>query len=754
MNGHVDITQRQDMSSEPAKSASEQLAVPVQFLKGVGPQRAALLERLGLKTAADVLFFFPRAYEDQSQLRAIEELTEGQATSVSGVIEEIDARTSAEGRSVLGVLVRQGTRHIRALWFNQPYLREKFVIGQRIVLSGVPRQRGLRWEMPHPRFQLLAEDEQAAGGQILPVYPLTEGIAQHQIRRLVRTVVDQYADVVEEVFPAHLLAQWSLCTIQEALRGIHAPASPAELERARHRLVYQELLVLQLAVALRRLKARQESRAPCLPATAKIDARIMRLFRYELTADQRQAIREVAADMERNIPMNRLLHGDVGTGKTAVAQYAMLLAVAHGYQAVLMAPTEVLARQHARTLQQDLQQSQVRIGLLTGTLTNAQRRDLLDAIGEHRIDLIVGTHAVLQSDVQFARLGLVIIDEQHRFGVKQRAALRQAGLDPHYLVMSATPIPRTVTMTLFGDLDLSTLKQGPPGRQIVHTYLGTPVQRPRWWEFFRKKLREGRQGYVIAPLVDESSSESLANVEKMFEQLVNDELEAFRVDLVHGQQRPLEKDTAMEAFRQGKTQVLVATSVVEVGIDVPNATLMTLESGERFGLAQLHQLRGRISRGAHAGYLCVFTTSTSKDAQERLEAFREVTDGFELAEIDFRLRGPGNLFGSQQHGLPPLRIADLQRDAELVQKARTDAQNLVAADPQLGRSLTGPPAPHDTAALRPRSRIGRRRLRGERRLAGTVSPPLSASSATSAVEYYVRLFTTQWKPEVQVLMLH
>lgn len=671
------------MNTDAAKSALEQLAVPVQYLKGIGPQRAALLERLGLKTAADMLFFFPRDYEDHSQLRVVEELTEGQATSVSGVIEEIDARTSAEGRSVLGVLVRQGARHIRALWFNQPYLRERFAVGQRIVLSGVPRQRGFRWEMPHPRFQLLAENEAAAGGQVLPIYSLTEGIPQHQMRRLVRSVVDQFAGVVEEVFPADLLAKWNLCAIHDALRGIHTPASVGELERARHRLVYQELLIMQLAVALRRLKLRRESQAPSLPATAKIDARILRLFRYELTDDQRQAIREVAADMERTVPMNRLLHGDVGTGKTAVAQYAMLLAVAHGCQAVLMAPTEVLARQHARTLQQDLQHSQVRIGLLTGTLTASQRRELLDAIREHRRDLIVGTHAVLQSDVQFARLGLVVIDEQHRFGVRQRAALRQAGLDPHYLVMSATPIPRTVTMTLFGDLDFSTLKQGPPGRQVVHTYLGTPEQRPRWWEFFRKKLREGRQGYVIAPLVDEGSSESLANVEKMFEQLVNEELEAFRVDLVHGQQKPLEKDAAMEAFRLGKTQVLVATSVVEVGVDVPNATLMTLENGERFGLAQLHQLRGRVSRGAHPGYLCVFATSANKDSQQRLAAFQRVTDGFELAEIDFQLRGPGNLFGSQQHGLPPLRIADLQRDAALVQKARVDAQALVEADPQL-----------------------------------------------------------------------
>jgi ATP-dependent DNA helicase RecG len=330
----------------------------------------------------------------------------------------------------------------------------------------------------------------------------------------------------------------------------------------------------------------------------------------------------------------------------------------------------------------------VRIGLLTGSLTAARRSQVLEAIATQQLDLIIGTHAVLQPDVRFARLGLVVIDEQHRFGVQQRAALRQAGLDPHYLVMTATPIPRTVSMTLFGDLDVSTLRQGPPGRPAVHTYIAGPNERAKWWDFFRRKLREGRQGYVITPLVDDSASTTLASVEKCLEQFVNEELEAFRVDFVHGRQNSQEKDAVMEGFRAGKTQVLVATSVVEVGVDVPNATLMTIENGERFGLAQLHQLRGRISRGSHPGYLGVFAQPANEDAQKRLDAFCRVLDGFELAEIDFQLRGPGNLLGHEQHGMPPLRIADLQRDGDVVQRARADAQTLMETDPELqDRSL-------------------------------------------------------------------
>ncbi|HEX7448496.1 MAG TPA: ATP-dependent DNA helicase RecG, partial [Pirellulales bacterium] len=444
--------------------------------------------------------------------------------------------------------------------------------------------------------------------------------------------------------------------------------------------------ILQLALALKRQRSQSQPGAPALEATAKIDARIRRLFPFELTAGQQQAIAEVAGDMARTQPMNRLLQGDVGSGKTVVAVYALLLAVAHRYQAVLMAPTEVLARQHAATLQQTLAASQVRWSLLTGGLTASQRQTTLDAIKRGEIDVVIGTQAVLSSSVEFARLGLVVIDEQHKFGVRQRASLKQAALDPHYLVMTATPIPRTVTMTLYGDLDVSTLREAPPGRQTVNTYLVEGDDRQsKWWEFFSRKLREGAQGYIITPLVDDESEAAAASVEQTYEALAHGPLEAFRLDLLHGRMTSAAKDSAMAAFRRGETQALVATTVVEVGVDVPNATLMTVLNGERFGLSQLHQLRGRISRGSQPGFCAIFAENPSPEARQRLDAFVSTSDGFRLAEIDFEQRGPGDLLGTRQHGMPPLRIANLARDSATLEEARRDAQQLVREDPGLSR---------------------------------------------------------------------
>jgi len=671
------------METETPKAVAEQLSTPVQFLKGVGPERAKLLGRLGLRTARDLLFSFPRSYQDLTDLRPIERLTEDTPVSVCGVVEEVEMRNTGVGRSLLGVLIRQGTQYLRALWFNQPYMRERFVVGRRVMLSGKARLNGFRWEMTHPRVEPLGDSEDPPAGRVLPVYALTEGISQPAMRRIVGGLVETLADGIEEALPASLLEHQRLLPMTEALREIHQPSSRELLERARFRFIYQELLVMQLALGLRRWKLKQEARAPALPTSAKIDARIRRLFPFELTADQERAVSEIAADLGREFPMNRLLQGDVGSGKTVVAEYAMLQAVAHQHQAVLMAPTEILARQHVRTLERDLRESRVRIALLTGSLTPAQRREALDRISRGEVDLVIGTHAIVQEGVAFHRLGLVIIDEQHRFGVRQRALLRQAGLDPHYLIMTATPIPRTISMTLFGDLDVSTLKETPPGRQPVHTYFGNQDQRAKWWEFYRQKLREGRQGYVIAPLVGDTAAAEVQSVESAYESLANGELEAFRLALLHGRQSASDKDAIMQGFHAGDIQVLVATSVVEVGIDVPNATVMTIESGQRFGLAQLHQLRGRVSRGPYPGYVCLFADAPSDDVRQRLEAFCQTNDGFALAELDLQQRGPGDLFSFKQHGLPPFYIADLTRDAEVLQQARADATNMLAAAPNL-----------------------------------------------------------------------
>jgi ATP-dependent DNA helicase RecG len=673
------------MNAPDARPAAAQLlAMPVQFLKGVGPARAELLQRMGLETLRDVLFFFPRDYQDLSDERPIDRLEEGRLQSVRGTVEDIDFRGTASGGCVLGVSLRAaGGGQLRGLWFNQPFMREKFQHGQRLLLSGKPKYEGLVWQMHHPRVEVLDAEEDEPAVKILPVYPLTEGLLQWQMRKIVRGALDAHVESLDEVFPEDYLAAHQLWPLRRALMQIHFPDDRESLAHARRRLVYQELLILQLALALKRRQQREQCQAPALAATAKIDARIRRLFPFELTAAQRKAIEEIAADMAGPLPMNRLLQGDVGSGKTVVAVYAMLLAVAHGYQAALMAPTEVLARQHAQTLEKLLAASRVRRAALTGGMPSAQRDALLQLAAAGEIDIIIGTQALIQEDVSFAKLGLVVIDEQHKFGVRQRAVLKHAGLDPHYLVMTATPIPRTVTMTLFGDLDVSTLDAGPPGRQRVNTYLADESRRAKWWDFFRRKLREGRQGYIVVPLVEDSEETDAANVQQVYESLANGELEAFRLGLVHGRMSPAEKDAAMDRFRAGEIQALVCTSVIEVGVDVPNATLMTIEDGHRFGLAQLHQLRGRISRGKFPGFCCVFGDPKTDESLQRLRAFVASTDGFELAETDFRLRGPGELFGTRQHGLPPLRIADLTRDRELLEEARRDAQALMAADPGL-----------------------------------------------------------------------
>ncbi len=683
---------------------TDPLLTPSQFLKGIGPVKAELLAKLDLHYARDFIFNFPRAYQDMSELRTVDQLEEGKLASVAGVIEEVDLRNVGTGKSLLGVLIKQGASYLRCLWFNQPYLRGKFQSGRRILISGEPKQQGIRWEMVHPKYELLADDDDVPAGRILPVYSLTEGLNQTQMRRIMAGVVEAYAPLVEDVFPDEFLDTHQLWPIRAALPQMHLPRDQASLEQARRRFIYQELFILQLALAIRKWRLTHHRRAPALPTSARIDARITRLFPFELTTEQRIAIDQIAADMGREVPMNRLLQGDVGSGKTVVAMYAMLLAVAHGKQAALMAPTEVLARQHVQTLTTALEASKVRIGLLVGSLTPAERKKTLDALAAGELDILVGTHAVTHalnqsgaakdqkpldglSDAleggRFARLGLVVIDEQHKFGVNQRAALKRAGIDPHYLVMTATPIPRTMTMTMFGDLDVSTIRSAPPGRQKIHTYLAEDGQRSRWWNFFRQKIAEGRQGYVIVPLVEETEAVEAASVQQTLEVLQRGELMGHRLAALHGRMTPIEKESAMEAFRRGRVQVLVSTSVVEVGVDVPNATLMTIEGGERFGLAQLHQLRGRISRGSHPGYLCVYANPSTDEAQRRLDAFTRSNDGFELAELDFQLRGPGDLFGTRQHGLPPLRIADLSRDVEIVEEARSDAQTSIAADPDL-----------------------------------------------------------------------
>jgi ATP-dependent DNA helicase RecG len=536
-----------------------------------------------------------------------------------------------------------------------------------------------------------------------PIYPLTEGLQQHHLRKIVRNALPVYVPLLDEVFPELFLADNKLLHIHEAVRQIHFPESQTDADTARRRFIFQELFILQAALAIRRLQRQTTLKAPAMEISPKVDTRIRKLFPFALTESQEQVIREITADLRQPIPMNRLLQGDVGSGKTVIAVYAMLLAVAHDYQAAFMAPTEVLARQHLRTLQLMLEHSRVKIAPLFGGQKPAERAKVLEDIASGEAKIIVGTHAIIATEIGFQQLGLVVIDEQHKFGVRQRAKLKTGtGFDPHYLVMTATPIPRSVTMTLFGDLDVSIMRGLPPGRRKISTYLAAPEQREQWWEFVRKKLREGRQAYIVVPLVEESEQFDACSIRKTYDALTIGPLRGFSLAVLHGRMSNEEKEKVMYDFRTGETQVLIATSVIEVGVDVPNATLMTIENGERFGLAQLHQLRGRIGRGEHPSFCTVFsdalhkphnvstgTSSRSEDALERLKAFVVSTDGFKLAEVDFALRGPGELFGTQQHGLPPFHIADLARDREVLLEVRPIALEMVRNDPGLAQPEHG-----------------------------------------------------------------
>ncbi|MEM8666957.1 MAG: ATP-dependent DNA helicase RecG [Planctomycetota bacterium] len=691
---------RHDMDAD---SLALQLSSPVQYLPGMGSARAERLKRLGLRTAQDVLFLFPRDHEFPAPATRVDDLKEGEPASLVGEITDSELVSRTPGKSVFAAIVENESGVVRILFFNQPFRSEQLVLGRQVMVTGTPKLNGLRMEMVHPKVTLLDSDEKDPKPRILPIYPLTDGIKQTELRRLtdqmVHALAGQLSEVMSESFrqrcAAHLRARglWendqSFPDIETALQQMHWPEDERSLKRARGRFVFQELLVMQLALAMRRRKLTTDLRAPPLPSSAMIDARIIQRFPFELTGEQIRATEEIRQDMARQFPMNRMLQGDVGSGKTVVAVYAMMLAVANQHQAVMMAPTEVLARQHYSTLTRMLDSSRVRIGLLCGSLNGSERQELSRATAAGEIDLIIGTQALIYGELDFHRLGLCVIDEQHKFGVNQRVALRSGGVDPHYLVMSATPIPRSVAMTLFGDVDLSSLRESPPGRVKVNTYLARDDWKPRWWSFVRERLDEGRQAYVVAPRVqaadtDGDVGEDVSSVESVVEELRRDQLKEYEVGLLHGRMSPEEKQEVMRLFSDGELDVLVSTTVIEVGIDVPNATVMTILGAQRFGLAQLHQLRGRVCRGNHGGHVGVFTDGDQPALEhERLQVFEKTENGFDLAEADFEMRGPGDVLGQRQSGLPPMRIADLREDVEYLSAARELAQQMIDEDPEL-----------------------------------------------------------------------
>jgi ATP-dependent DNA helicase RecG len=671
---------------------------PIQFLKGVGPARAQTLRRLGIETIGDALALLPRRYEDRAHLKSIHALQVGVQETFVGTILVSGCTRPGRGRRLYEMIVGDATGTIRCLWFqfHETYMRQRYRPGQRVIVTGEIRLNayaGQRKEVHHPDLELMETDEREPlhTGRVVPVYPATEGLHQKTLRTVMKRIVDEYAHQGQDCLPPQLRQRLHLMEASQALREVHFPPPGADLgalnrwaSEAHRRLVFEEFFLLELGLALRQRDTAREARGIVYEGSGVLAERLRAQLPFTLTGAQERVLAEIIDNMRQPHPMNRLLQGDVGSGKTVVALLAMLLAIESGFQAAIMVPTEILAEQHFLNIHRLVEPLGVRVALLTSAAKGGKRRELFRVIAAGDVDLVVGTHALIQEGVEFSALGLAVIDEQHRFGVLQRATLKRKGYAPDVLVMTATPIPRTLAMTVYGDLEVSVIDELPPGRLPVITKLGYESRREESYELSRRALCQGRQIYVVYPLIEESEKTDLRAATAMAEQLQRGVFRDFQVGLLHGRLKSEEKERMLRAFAAGDCQVLVSTTVIEVGVDVPNATVMLVEHAERFGLAQLHQLRGRVGRSQHQAYcLLMADFPMSEEAKQRLQALVEHHDGFVIAERDLEIRGPGEFLGTRQSGLPELRVAHLIRDQRVLAEARREAFALVQADPQL-----------------------------------------------------------------------
>jgi len=679
----------------PAERPRSGLDAPVTTLPGVSTAYSTRLAHLGISTVGDLLYHFPHRYDDYSTLKPINQLEYGEETTIVGTIWETRSRRTRSGSEIVTSVIADASGTIEAIWFNQPYLMRQLRAGRRIVLSGKVEERLGRLVLQSPVWEPL-ERELIHTARLVPIYPLTRGITSRWLRRMVKRVVDHWAPRLDDYLPESVRNRTALMGLSTALRQIHFPDDRHAAEEARRRLSFDEFFFIQLGMLGQRQRWQGQVGTP-IPTDQSLVEAFSRSLPFELTKAQQASAEQILHDMAEPRPMSRLLQGDVGSGKTVVATAAMLMAVAAGKQAALMAPTEILAEQHYRTVSDLLADAgawgldrPVSVVLLTGSLGKPERKEVFSGLASGQTDIVVGTHALIQRHVTFHDLALVIVDEQHRFGVAQRGVLRSKGDSPHILVMSATPIPRSLALTIYGDLDISVIDELPPGRQQIETRWLVPRERERAYSFLRSQVEKGRQAFILYPLIEESSKvEAKAAVEE-YERLRQDIFPDLRLGLLHGRMKGKDKDAIMTQFRQREMDILVSTSVVEVGIDVPNATVMLVEGADRFGLAQLHQFRGRVGRGEHRSYCLLLSDSASPDdpqtkaTWERLRAIEETQDGFVLAEKDLELRGPGDFFGVRQSGLPALRLASLS-NVRVLEQARTEAQAIFQEDPTLNR---------------------------------------------------------------------
>ena len=659
------------------------LNTDVRYIKGIGEAKAKALGKLGIFTLGDLIGWFPRRYEDRRETRPISSLIPGETACVAAMIaSEPKVSHIRKGMDLVKVRAVDDTGALDVTFFNQSWLKDQLRVGETYIFYGRAEGSLLRKTMAGPVVE--PEGRREFTGRIVPVYPLTAGVSQLLLSRAIRQGLDECADILPDCLPDSVRQTHGLCRVNYAYENIHFPESPEALDIARRRLAFEELFFFAIGLKLLRSRRETVSVEPFRPVDM---APFYDALPFILTGAQRRCVDEAIADMTAGKPMNRLCQGDVGSGKTMVAAACVYFCVKNGRQAALMAPTELLAEQHYRGLAPLLEQLGLRCALLTGSTPAKTKRSVTAQLASGELDFAIGTHALISGGVAYANLGLVVTDEQHRFGVAQRTALAEKGEHPHTLVMSATPIPRTLALILYGELDVSVIDQLPPGRKSIETYAVTSAYYPRLYAFIRKQVEAGRQVYIVCPMVSENDDlpDERKAVTEYAQKLQSEIFPDLRVAYVHGKMKSREKDTVMSAFAAGETNILVSTTVIEVGVDVPNASLMVVENAERFGLSQLHQLRGRVGRGQHQSYCVLVSDNKNDETRQRLRAMTKTADGFKIAEEDLRLRGPGDFFGLRQHGLPGLRVADIGCDTRLLTEAQTAAEELLAHDPSLAR---------------------------------------------------------------------
>ena len=653
----------------------------VKYIKGVGPNRVVLLNKLGIYTLKDLITYYPRDYEDRSKPKLINEVLDGEEVLIKGfVISKMLELKIRKNLIIYKLIIRDETGPCTITWYNQPYLKKVFIVGNEYSFYGKISKKGNRVEMNSPVFDNI--ETQKNTGKIVPIYPLTYNLSQNTIRQIIENGLNEVEDELQETIPEYLRKEYNLININNAIHNIHFPQEFSDFKKARTRLVFEELLDLQLALLSLKNKYTQEKIGIKFDKNIKI-SNVINELPFKLTHAQLKVLEEIDTNMESEKTMNRLLQGDVGSGKTIVSIIATYKAVKSGYQVAVMAPTAILASQHLESFTEVLSKYGIKCELLVSSITKKKKDEILEKLQSGEIDVLIGTHAILEDNVIFKNLGLVVTDEQHRFGVRQRSTIAAKGNNPDVLVMTATPIPRTLALILYGDLDISIIDELPPNRKKIETYAVTKSMTERVNNFIKKQINEGRQIYVVCPLVEENEEIKANSVIELAEEYKNKVFKDYKVEYIHGKMRPKEKDEIMQKFKDGEIDILISTTVIEVGVNVPNSSTMIVENAERFGLAQLHQLRGRVGRGEYQSYCILKYNSGSDVVRERMKIMQDTNNGFIIAEKDLELRGSGEFFGTKQHGLPEFKIANLFEDMPILQTVNAVANRIISEDPEL-----------------------------------------------------------------------